>query len=105
MLTYPEIRLYVDGEKESILSPLVNVSVKEEFVVYLDWLETEREREVAEGASFRVVRLKNVEVEEEEEVTRVPIPIPIPNPNPRFRYDNGESWTMREDGPSDPDGM
>lgn len=97
-LSYYHVQWQLDLESEDILSPLVDVSVKGEFVVYIDWLERVREREVAEGAHFRVVRPENMVVD--KEVTREPIP------DPRiFGYSSRESWTLREDGPSDPDGV
>jgi hypothetical protein len=92
----PEIRPFIDWENESVFSPLIGVSVKGEFVVYVDWLETERDREVAEDASFRIVRRKNVEVDEER--TREQIPVP------HVARNNSPTWVLREDGPSDPDG-
>lgn len=93
----PEVRSYIDWENESIFSPLVGVSVKGEFVVYVDWLETERDREVAADACFMIVRRKNVEVDEERTRERIRVP--------HVRSNNSSMWVLRDDGPSDPDGV
>jgi hypothetical protein len=62
-LECPGIRTYRDCEVRAIFPPLVNVNVKEKFVVYVDWMESERE--VPEGAPFRVVRSKKADPVEE----------------------------------------
>jgi hypothetical protein len=92
--SFPDIRSHSTWKNESILSPLVGLSVKGEFVVNVDWLETERDREVAEYVPFLVVRRQVLEVDKERTRERTLVP-----------RNDSEIWVMREDGPSDPDGV
>jgi hypothetical protein len=92
--SFPDIRSHIAWENESILSPLIGLSVKGEFVVNVDWLETERDREVAECVSCLIVRRQDLEVDKERTRERTLVP-----------HNDSEIWVMREDGPSDPHGV